>query len=435
MHMNYQIIETTYPSQFRKNDVKKLSQQINKRRSVVLIGMKRVGISNFLRFFLYHPGISETYLSSKKHIFIPVDLNDLVEREIYPFWVLTFKRISDAVEKSELPEEIKEKIEEYFLDSIQSQDLFMTIDNLRKSLVFITEKGYLPTLFLIRFDRMKDAITPELFANFQGLVDAAHQKLSYVFTSDHSLDQLEPSVFNKQSVSVFSDTLFIKPAEKSDSKIIFESSLKQYHLKLKPDLTKELSRLVDGHTQYLLFALISVSESQENIKPEDLFEFLKNDERISLQSEELWESLNVKDQEILFKVIEKQKLNSEEIKDATYLINTGFFDLDNHQIFNPIFSHFIKTKNDEKKKEKSATELSKKEHLLLTFLEKNKDEICEREQIIEAVWPEAESLGVTDWAIDRLIARVRGKLIDQNNNYEIITVKTRGYKLAEKNSG
>ncbi len=430
--MIHQITETNYPPRFRKQDVKKLSQQINKRRNVVLIGMKRVGISNFLRFFLYHPGISETYLNSDKHIFVPVDLNDLVEREIYPFWVLTFKRISDSIEKSGLPNEVKNQIEAYFLDSIQSQDLFLTIDNLRKSLVFLTEKGYLPTLFLIRFDRMKGALTPELFSNFQGLIDATHQKLSYVFTSDHSLDQLEPAVFNKQAVSVFSDKLFIKPAEKSDSKIIFDSSIKQYNLKLKSDLSKQLLKFVDGHTQYLLFALISISENPSEIKPVELFDFLKNDERIALQSEELWETLSQREQEILIKVLEKQELSSDEIKDASYLINTGFFDLENYEIFNSIFTYFVKIKNEEMKKDRSATELSKKEHLLLSFLETKKNDVCEREEIIDAVWPEAESLGVTDWAIDRLIARVRTKLLEYNNNYEIVTVKTRGYKLINK---
>ena len=51
------------------------------------------------------------FLNSEKHVFIPVDLNDLVEREIYPFWVLTFKRISDSVENSNLPEKIQKQVE------------------------------------------------------------------------------------------------------------------------------------------------------------------------------------------------------------------------------------------------------------------------------------------------------------------------------------
>lgn len=424
--MNNSIIESTYPAEFRKNDAKKLAQNINKRRSVVLIGMKRVGISNFLRFFLYHKYINLTYFDNK-HLFIPVDLNDLVEREIFPFWILTFKRIADNVEKSDLPEKIKKQIAIYFLDSIQSQDLFLTIDYLRKSLIFLAENEYLPTIFFIRFDRIKPAINHEFFGNIQGLIDATHGKLSYVFTSDHSLDQLEPNIFTKQSVSVFSDNIYIKPAEKNDTKIIFESSVKQFNVKINEENKKNLLRAVDGHTQYLLFGLICLSEI-EDIKI-DVFNYLKNDERISLQSEELWESLSAIEQDIILKVLNQKKLNSQDCKDGSYLINTGFINTKNLKLFNPIFEYFVKIKDDEKKKEKNATELSKKEHLLLSFLEKNKNRICEREEIIENVWPEAESLGVTDWAIDRLVARLRAKMNIQNKKYEIVTIKTRGYKL------
>jgi hypothetical protein len=428
--MNSHIVEVNYPFDFRIEDTKKLSSEIKNRRNVVLTGMKRVGISNFLRYFLYHPGIKEKYLDTGNHLFIPVDLNDLVEREIYPFWILTFKRISDSVETSNLPEKIQKQVEDYFLDSIQSQDLFLTIDNLRKSLTIIAENGYLPTVFFLRFDRIKESVTNDFFANLQGLIDATHRKLSYVITSERPLEELVPHVFTKQSVLVFADNLYIKPAEKKDTKIIFESSTTERHLNLDDEISHELLKYVDGHTQYLLYALISLSEQKVDSK--NLFDFLKNDERISLQSEELWESLNSNEQDILLKVISNTKLKSDELKNAQYLINTGFFDPENYKVFSPIFEYFVETKLEEKKKEKIAVELSKKELLLLNFLEKNVNEICEREEIIEAVWPEAEEIGVTDWAIDRLIARLRAKITNLNKNYEIVTVKTRGYKIIEK---
>ncbi len=430
--MNPNLVEQGYPIDFRKEEAQNLGNHIKNRRSVVLTGMKRVGISNFLRFFLYHGGISKKYLDDKKYFIIPVDFNDLVEREVFPFWVLTFKRLADSVEKSDLPTQIKKQIGLYFLDSIQSQDLFLTIDYLRKSLVYLCERDYLLTIFFIRFDRMKDALTADLFANIQGLLEATHQKLSYVFTSARALDHLDPNIFTRQSMLIFSDNLYIKPAKRIDTEIIFESSIKQYNLKLPEQTITELLKLVDGHTQYLLFALISLRESNPNINADEIFSFLKNDERISLQSEELWESLTSQEQEILLKVKTKKKLTDEEIKQADYLIKTGFFDPKTLKIFSPIFDYFVKTKEDERKKEKSSSDFSKKENLLLTFLESNKNQICEREQIIESVWPEAESLGVTDWAIDRLVARVRNKLKDHDKNYEIVTVKTRGYKLVSR---
>ncbi len=430
--MNPSAIETTYPINFRIDDAKELGSHIKNRRSVVLIGMKRVGISNFLRFFLYHKDINKKYLDAKKYLFIPVDLNDLVEREIYPFWVLTFKRLADNVEKSNMPTQIRKQIDLYFLDSIQSQDLFLTIDNLRKSLVLLCEKKYLPTIFFIRFDRMKDAMTPDFFANIQGLLEATHHGLSYVFTSARALDHIEPNIFTKQSMYVFSENLYVKPAKKTDSKIVFDSTVKQFSLKLNGKTIQELLKLVDGHTQYLQFALISLKESNSNLKQNEVFEFLKNDERISLQSEELWESLLLIEQKILLKIIDKKKLTTEEIKDADYLINTGFFNQKTLKIFSPVFDYYIKTKEEEKKRENTSLDFSKKENALLLFLEKNVNQICEREQIIEAVWPEAEALGVTDWAIDRLVARLRNKLKDHDKNYEIVTIKTRGYKLIER---
>ena len=429
--MNASVIEQSYPIEFRQDEARELGSHIKNRRSVVLIGMKRVGISNFLRFFLYHDGISKKYLDDKKYFIVPVDLNDLVERETYPYWVLTFKRLADAVEKGDMPQEIKEQIDFYFSDSIQSQDLFLTIDFLRKSLVYLCDRGYLPTIFFIRFDRMKDALTHDLFANIQGLLDATHQRLSYVFTSARPLDHIDPDIFTRQEVLVFSDNVYIKPAKKDDTQIVFEPSIKRYGLKLNEKTVKELLKLVDGHTQYLLFALISLKESNPNIKPGEIFDFLKNDERIYLQSEELWESLTSEEQDILLNVVTKKKLTDDEIKKAEYLVNTGFFALENLKIFSPIFDFFIKSKA-EKLKEKNSTDFSKKENLLLLFLEQNKNQVCERELIIEAVWPETESLGVTDWAIDRLVARVRTKLKDHDKNYEIVTVKTRGYKLVDK---
>ena len=111
------IVEATYPISFRKNLAQKLGNHLKNRHCVNLIGMRRVGISNFLRFFLNHKKIYGSYISDGfKHLFIAVDLNDLVEREIYPFWVLTLKRIVDTAQKHSLPKILLDTLENIFLD-------------------------------------------------------------------------------------------------------------------------------------------------------------------------------------------------------------------------------------------------------------------------------------------------------------------------------
>lgn len=424
--MESQIEEVSYPLSFRKKDSETLGNHIKNRHSVVLVGMKRVGISNFLRFFLYREGIKEVYINDKKnHLFIPIDLNDLVERELYPFWVLTLKRIEDAVEKSDISPKTKKYIEALFLDSIQSQDLFLTIDSIRKSLEHLVAEGITPTIFFLRFDRMKDVVTPEFFANLQGLVDACHKNLSYVITSVRSLEFLSPSVFTKASVSVFARTMYIGPAISDDSGTIFDELAKKYQMSFTDKVKGQILSVVDGYAQYLQFALSYLHEKKSDSVSAKLTDELFSDERIALQSEELWESLTHEEQESLVKYLAGKSISSDEKERASYLWNTGI--IGQMEIFSPLFQKYLEQK--ETIKDGNKKELSKKENLLLKILEENRGALCEREAIIEYVWPEAESYGVSDWAVDRLVARLRSKLKGSGDEYEIITVKTRGYKL------
>lgn len=432
--MDQSSIVTNFPLIFRYEDAKELGNHLGSLHSVVLIGIKRVGISNFLRFFINRSDVAQNYVNdSKQHIFIPVNLNDLVECEIAPFWTLTLKRIVDAVENSVIKEEVKKDIRDIFLESIQLQDLFFTIDSVRISINRIIEEGYLPTLFFIRFDRLGASVTPEFFANLEGLRDSSHQQLSYVFTSFLPFRRIFPGVSSQAILSIAYKNIYIKPTKREDTKIIFSSYKERYGLKLEESLEKEFLNLVDGHFQYLQFGLISLHEPSKVINTkEELLEYLVRDERIRLQSEELWENLNQEEQDILLKIVNNQEITKEEKKKSLYLWNTGFVVTDKQKIkiFSPLFEYYVRERRKEDVKENVA-EFSKKELIFFEFLKSNKDLICEREKIIEEVWPEAEDLGISDWAIDKLAGRVRSKLKLQDNNFEIQTIKTRGYKLVE----
>lgn len=424
--MENRIEEASYPITFRKKDSETLGLHIRNRHSVVLVGMKRVGISNFLRFFLNNTGIKKEYINDdKNHLFIPIDLNDLVERELFPFWVLTLKRIEDAVVASNATDATKLYVEALFVDSIQSQDLFLTIDSVRKSLSRLVEENIIPTIFFLRFDRMKDVVTPEFFANLQGLIDASHRNLSYVFTSVRSLESLSSTVFSKASVSAFARTMYMTPGKKADAEVIFEKLCNKYDLLFKEQDREKILSLVDGYAQYLQLALSYLHETKSKRDFNTLLDQLFVDERVALQSEELWESLTEDEQGILVKFVQEKALTTEERERGAYIFDTGI--VGKNGIFSDLFREYVAQKDVAKDTVKK--ELSKKENLLLKILEENRGALCEREAIIEYVWPEAASYGVSDWAVDRLIARLRGKLKNAEQEYEIVTVKTRGYKL------
>src|SRR3989304_1003680 len=109
------IIEAGYLIGFRKKEAQELGGHLARHHSVVLIGMKRVGISNFLRFFLYHDQITKTYIKNgSEPLFVHVDLNDLIERNLSAFWTLLLTRLVDSVQRSALPEAEKRRCRRLF---------------------------------------------------------------------------------------------------------------------------------------------------------------------------------------------------------------------------------------------------------------------------------------------------------------------------------
>lgn len=436
--MEFKVIEQTYPETFRSAVTKVLTEHINKRNSVVFVGMRRVGISNFLRFFLYHRRLRTKLSRNSKHLYIPVDLNDLIERALASFWILTLKRVLDAVEASEFNPKTKKYIENLFLDGIQSKNTFLLIENIKKALNKIISEGVYPTIFFIRFDRISESASAEFFANLEGLKNSTDDKLSFVFTTSRGLNSVSPKVFSHTSLSLAESEIYLKPAQSEDLKIISESYIKRFGLRISPQTEDELIKLTGGYVQYLQLALIILSKPENNpSKIKKLLETLLSDERIRLQSEELWEGLIENEQQILLMVLNNQPLSEKDLAGSKYLIDSGFLvsSKGRFKIFSEIFENFLKSKNGKDEKGNNGKiELSRKEHLLFSYLKQNLGEVCEREAIIEAVWPEEEALGVSDWAIDRLVARLRKK-IKEEGGFEIVTIKTRGFKLMSKLNG
>ncbi|KKU87984.1 hypothetical protein A3A64_01275 [Candidatus Gottesmanbacteria bacterium RIFCSPLOWO2_01_FULL_48_11] len=420
-------IEATYPVEFREADAQRLGAELDHHDSVVLMGMKRVGISNFLRFFLNHPAIGSTYIKNDStQLFIIVDLNDLVERDVYPFWTLVLTRIVDSIQKSGMPEAVKRESRRIFVKSIQLKDLFFTVESVRKLIGEIHQNNIYPTIFLMRFDRIGDIITPELFNNLQGLKEVAKQKLSYVFTSFRPLYELSPTVLTKSSLSVFAHDMYLAPAKETDSRIILGTLMNRYHASISEKIADTLVTLSGGHVQYLHLALLRMMD--ETSLPADeagSIAMLARDEQIHLLSEELFDSFTKGEKDVLLAVHRRTTIDDEARRQAAYLWNTGVVGA-HGRIFSPLFAAYLETLTAI---HAGNGEFTKKEHLLFGFLKSHEGNLCEREAIIEAVWPESKDLGVSDWAIDRLVARVRSKLKHQGNIYEVMTVKTRGYKL------
>ncbi len=84
--------------------------------------------------------------------------------------------------------------------------------------------------------------------------------------------------------------------------------------------------------------------------------------------------------------------------------------------------------------DRRLVELAPKEFALLAFLHERAGQVCSKDDIGEAVWPEYHD-GVYDYQIENLVRRLRSKLEpDPANPQVLLTVRGLGYKLVQRNA-
>jgi len=80
--------------------------------------------------------------------------------------------------------------------------------------------------------------------------------------------------------------------------------------------------------------------------------------------------------------------------------------------------------------DRKAVGLSPKEYLLLAYLYERRGQVCSKDEIGRAVWPEYETGGVFDYQIENLVRRLRMRIeADAASPQLLLTVRGLGYKL------
>jgi hypothetical protein len=77
--------------------------------------------------------------------------------------------------------------------------------------------------------------------------------------------------------------------------------------------------------------------------------------------------------------------------------------------------------------------LSLAQYRLLELLLDNADNVVSRDEIVQVVWSEEESMGISEQAIDALVRRLRDRIaaIDPEHTY-IVTVRGHGFRLENR---
>ncbi|MFH1524752.1 MAG: FHA domain-containing protein [Chloroflexota bacterium] len=114
------------------------------------------------------------------------------------------------------------------------------------------------------------------------------------------------------------------------------------------------------------------------------------------------------------------------VGDVTFI----FHDPDTTTRENPVPELEVDTAAGVVRVNRKAVTLSPKEYLLLAFLYERRGQVCSKDDIGHAVWPEYEGGGIFDYQIENLVRRLRTRIeVDPANPEILFTVRGLGYKL------
>lgn len=77
--------------------------------------------------------------------------------------------------------------------------------------------------------------------------------------------------------------------------------------------------------------------------------------------------------------------------------------------------------------------LSLAQFRLLKLLYDADGAVCERQAIVDTVWPGTDGIGVTEQAIDALVRRLRDRLTELDDHNFVVTVRGHGFRLDNVN--
>lgn len=400
---------------FRELEVNKLNEHIRYEHSVEMVGMKRVGLGDFLQYFLSLPPLSPGVL------YVRVHMQELVERDLYSFWRLTYIRFVEAVDTWQKQHKTNLGIK---LPKKAGNDVFEVYHNVLKLVEELLKKKIHPVFFFIRFDRLINLFTPDFFDSLRALRAYGPPHPTLIFTSWRSLKDVhyENELIKRASLKSFVYTDYFLPAEKTDAASLLERYSSHYQVPFTTQ-EKELILTLTGHHAHYIKLCVLVAKELKTRSVKELERAIFTDERIEMQSEELYESLTRQEQLFL------QNSSNAKTPPPPYVLKTGIIGK-NGRIFSPIFERYIREFKRTFTLEAFMERLTKKEKLLFELLLENMYTVVEREQIMRHVWSEIEDeADVSDWTLDKLVARLREKIDLYRAPYTILTYKTRGFKL------
>ncbi|MDP3998585.1 MAG: winged helix-turn-helix domain-containing protein [bacterium] len=442
--------EALYPATSREAEIGKVLGFVRAGLSCQIIGVPGVGRSNLLGLLAFNHNVRTRHLGEEQKNYHFIYLNFAEVKNAPPSEInkFLFLHLLESLEEREYQEAL-EKIQSLFKDALSSGEPMILWQSLKKAVDILTNSLGLSLILL--FDRFEEyrSVDSEFFLNLRTLRSLAKYRFAVIFALSHPLEKtLEPEVYKEFYEFLVGHLVYLPLYDPPGVEFRLSHLGKTVGKKLTPKNKSELLTLTGGHGKLTKVGAEAILSSPRPAGDKNGVseKFLSSQPDVRAALFEISQSLTGGEKALLQKIASGQRVGEDEavafLLAADLVRKSG----QSFKLTVPLLVSFLKAPaqatnakiyfrpetNEILKGDQVISDgLTAQEFRLLKFLLENPGRVCEREEIINAVWPDSKSTsGISDEAIDQMIFRLRRKTeADPKNSKHLQTVKGRGFRF------
>jgi hypothetical protein len=424
---------------------------------VSLVGVNNVGKSSLLREFR-DPRVQALLrpeLNSHIHIF-HVDCNRMLEVSEQAFYELIMRVLMQTLHTADpnLLQDIQQAYEQ--LISPPSK-LHIPLSFNQAITTLVERQSPQAVIVFDEFDSAFRALDGRVFLNLQALKDRYEGKLSYIAATHRRLIHLRMGEDVDDFIELFgANVRYVPPLDETDAGVLIRSCAEEMNARFdEADLAFLLAQ-AGGHPALTQLACRKLAQitgewrrtaSEDQLIHREVRDMLRRDPGVSAECQKIWRDLTDMEQETLESIFWPEREPLPEAMDELLRKGILLSDGEEPRLFSSLFEDFLHRRVRGRRGLQKGVRvdmesgqvtvdgrliqnLTRLEFRLLLLLYGHMNKICDKYNIVEAVWGEEYVDEVYDSAIEKLVSRLRKKIEpDPSNPRYVITVRGRGYKL------
>ena len=453
----------SYSATFCAGEMEVLVNWIRAGQSGSVMGLPGAGKSNLLSFLSHRPDVVAQYLkdSSLKLAVVQVDLNSLPGNDLATFYRVILRSLYEAsVQLAAIEKSLFETVETLYRKIEEKTDPFLTQSALRETLLSFQAREARLVLVMDPFDQFCRTAPTLVLDNLRGLRDGFKTTLVYIVGLRHELAYIRDPVELGELYEILDTHLcWVGPLTKDDARYSIAQVEEATGKSFGEQQIEQLIDLTGGYPALLRAAtlwLARVSPAPDLSAWENR---LLAEPSIQNRLKDLWRALTLEEQAVLSVwqmalATKSQKERQESLRQIERKYENVFARLrakhlcvktdSGWRFSGPLVARFVaemegisagKIKRDPQtdrffRGETELTDLSEQDRRLLRYFLDRPYAAHAINDLIEAVWPEDDSEGVTNWAVTTAIRHLRMR-IEPNpaKPCYLITIPKAGYRF------